>query len=137
MRGHRAALTATLALLTCGCATTPSWKSLVGAWDVVRINDVPTAGDRFRLTFSQGSFEGYLGCNRVRGVYAVRSGRFEPGLWGFTQAGCVELHQRRVPIMTLEQWGFRVLGSRPRMIWATQNRLTLRSEQGELELARR
>jgi hypothetical protein len=53
-----------------------------------------------------------------------------------TQAGCLEA-QRGVSVMALEQWGFAVLRSRPRMIWAAQNRLTLRSKQGELEMGRR
>ena len=112
---------------------------IAGSWNVVSINGVGTpGGERFRITFTPAEFRAAFGCNDYRGSYLLENDRFSPTLARQTEMAC-ELtgpNAPEVPVMQLEEWGFAILHSGPKVALRSERGMELVSPKGTISLVR-
>ena len=117
-----------------------SAAEILGSWNVDSINGVATAGDtEFRVTFTQNRIDARFGCNRFRAdAYRIEGGRLMPSGGSNTEMACESTgpNAPKVPVMTLEDWGFAVLRSGPELVLRPGGELSLISSKGRIDLSR-
>ena len=126
------ALLFTLVLAGCGAPT--DRLAPVGIaetnWTVIAINDRPTPGAGYFITFAGSEIAAHFGCNRISGGWRLNGDRLSTSDLMQTEMGCSE------PAMTFERLGSAVLNSNVRVERTSGERLRLVSEAGSIELRR-
>jgi len=107
------------------------------SWRVTAINGHATPkSEAFRMSFAHGRFTARLGCNLAQGIYRIEGAQVIPGFAGHTEMACYETTPGAVPLMTFEDWGFKVLHRPMRMDWSSGRTLTLSNDAGSIALER-
>ena len=134
--GFRAAA---LALMCAGCTSIAvDQRSFEGTrWRVTAINGQPTsARGVFFFEFERGSYSARMGCNQARGRYRVEGDALVAFGTMTTEMACDAVPAEPIPLMTFEEWGFRVLRAPMRMQWKGETGLTLSNANGSIVLER-
>jgi heat shock protein HslJ len=115
-------------------ASEPESPSLLGQWRIVALDGAaPVAGREGRalgLSFDEGGYGGYVGCNSFGGQGLVHEGRFYGGFALSTAMAC------GAPLDGQERGVQGLLASAPRIEWRGPDRVALVASGRRLELAR-
>jgi heat shock protein HslJ len=82
-------------------------------WTAVSINGHASPGRGGTVRFGTADFQANFGCNDIRGTYRQEGAVFITGMSGDTEKGCTSTLPSGVALEDFENWGFRVLRSRP------------------------
>ena len=99
-------------------------------WTVIAINDRPTSGTGYFVTFAGSQIAAQFGCNRISGGWRLNGDHLSTSDLIQTEMGCPE------PAMTFERLGSAVLNSNVRVERTSGERMRLVSEAGSIELRR-
>jgi heat shock protein HslJ len=104
-------------------------------WRVTAVNGHATPPrDPFFVEFLRSSYRARVGCNEARGQYRIERRDLIPAGMMTTEMACEAVPATGIPLMTYEQWGFRVLRQPMRMHWSSARRLRLSNASGSLDL---
>jgi heat shock protein HslJ len=111
-------------------------RALAGtSWRVVQVNEVaPPDPGQSAVRFGRGEFEAMFGCNSMRGGYRQEGAVLRTLSAAVTERGCELVGHNGVPVLTYEQWGFKILSSGPRVMRVRSDAIRLISPQGSMVL---
>jgi heat shock protein HslJ len=130
---------AALALACAACTSiVVDQRTFAGTrWRVTGIDGRPApATQEFIFEFTSRTFGTRMGCNHASGVYRVEGGALVPAGVVSTEMACEANAPTGIPLMTYEDWGFRVLRAPMHMQWSGQDRVTLTNANGSIALER-
>ena len=123
-----------LTLALAGCGAPGDRLSPVGIvetnWTVIAINDRPTPGAGYFITFAGSEIAAQFGCNRISGRWRLNVDHLSTSDLMQTEMGCPE------PAMTFERLGSAVLSNNMRVERISGNQMRLVNEAGSIELRR-
>ena len=123
-----------LTLALAGCGAPGDRLSPVGIvetnWTVIEINDRPTPGTGYFITFAGSEIAAQFGCNRISGRWRLNGDHLSTSDLVQTEMGCPR------PAETFERLGSAVLRSNMRIERTSGEQIRLVGEAGSIDLRR-